>query len=347
MKTKKLIMTAILLIAVCDCFSIAKTMWRKSCYFGGGASEGFRRYASTYIYAKNPFNGTWAIYDGKTHKCCCLQAGTDSYYDAQIWNAIGFEGLAWSHAFVNNSRQDAWAWTNNHKIAFKRNSVGDYTYSRLSLEHKWEDGILYFKFTGKMGMANIPGHKLKYRVTVWTHESEDDSIITSGKTNWVGSIFLENQDVTLLDEFDNLTGFDYTLSTTDSTVFEPDTNWIEIGEFSEDDVSISVMADAELSEEELIISSSWMLNNEENIKIYPNPISEKSGINVKLGKSLANKKVQIFDFTGRLIYECVIRKNQELITIYPDFNQIGIYLLYLKDENNEIITKEKILCYKD
>jgi len=97
----------------------------------------------------------------------------------------------------------------------------------------------------------------------------------------------------------------------------------------------------------LIISSSWMLNNEENIKIYPNPISEKSGINVKLGKSLANKKVQIFDFTGRLIYECVIRKNQELITIYPDFNQIGIYLLYLKDENNEIITKEKILCYKD
>ena len=80
------------------------------------------------------------------------------------------------------------------------------------------------------------------------------------------------------------------------------------------------------------VQNSIVFNNSKSIKTYPNPVSKELTI-----EHIPNVIVEIIDVFGNIL----IKSNEKIIDVteLPS----GIYLLYIKDEDNQPIRIEKLI----
>jgi hypothetical protein len=74
-----------------------------------------------------------------------------------------------------------------------------------------------------------------------------------------------------------------------------------------------------------------------NIKVYPNPVSDKLKIDIQNVNSLKSTIISVYDTQGKLLLQQTITKQQTELNI-SDFAK-GIYILKVSDTNNTTISK--------
>jgi hypothetical protein len=81
----------------------------------------------------------------------------------------------------------------------------------------------------------------------------------------------------------------------------------------------------------------------EQIAIYPNPSDGQTRIDLTVLKDRSNASVQIFDVSGRIVYNKV--SPDESITLDAGYLNPGIYIVQLLD-NGVVVAKEKLIIQK-
>ncbi|MBL7882456.1 MAG: T9SS type A sorting domain-containing protein [Bacteroidia bacterium] len=80
------------------------------------------------------------------------------------------------------------------------------------------------------------------------------------------------------------------------------------------------------------------------LKVYPNPASDFSTVEIKLDETITNAEFIIYNLLGSKVYSQQV-KNIDVLTIDTKELNNGIYLYVLKT-NNEIIEKQKVIISK-
>ena len=93
------------------------------------------------------------------------------------------------------------------------------------------------------------------------------------------------------------------------------------------------------------VSSTYISSEDEKVKllevkIYPNPVSDK--LNITFPET-PDKEIQVklVDITGRIAYSSVLRDKREFTLDFTGFSK-GLYILNFFDENGEVLKISKI-----
>ncbi|MDP4265860.1 MAG: T9SS type A sorting domain-containing protein [Bacteroidota bacterium] len=87
-----------------------------------------------------------------------------------------------------------------------------------------------------------------------------------------------------------------------------------------------------------------ILNKQENISIYPNPIVNDY-ININVNYKVENLNINIYNLTGDLLYKNTFNNTNQVKAYISDFPN-GLYVITIGDKKNILKREKLIICHK-